>query len=341
MSGAVHAPSKGDFAAPPHADPLTEAAEWFVLFASDEATPEDRQHWQAWLDAQPANESAWQRMESTLARFSTLPREVVGATSLALRNTSARKKSWRSRATTFAISATIGTISVLAGWQGYRDSDWSADALTAVGEVRAQRLADGSHLQLDTDTAADIDFSASERLIRLRRGQILIETSADPAPAHRPFSVDTAEGRITALGTRFSVEQEAGGTRVIVLQDRVAVTPRNAPSAVIVQAGEALRFTIDRAEELHSTTPEDVAWSKGMLIADDLPLPEFVRRLGRYTAMPLTCDATVSTVRISGAFPLDKPEQALNAIARTRPVRVEKHADRWLITASVASTGKK
>ena len=323
-------------------DPLNEAAEWFVLLDSGEATAVDRQRWLDWRTADPANADAWQRTETTLTRLSGIPREAAGASSQALRlrdtgNTPPGKRSWRSRAAALALTTISG---LLAAWQGYQHSDLSADAMTAVGEQRNVRLADGSHLQLDTDSAADIDFTARERRIRLRRGQIMIETAADPAPIHRPFSVDTKDGRITALGTRFSVEQRPGETQVIVLEDRVSVTPHHATGAVIVQAGESLRFTVKVTDALQTALPAEAAWSKGMLLADDLPLPEFAHRLGRYMSVPLTTDASVNAVRVSGAFPLADPERALDAVARTRPVRAEKQAERWLLTAKEAPPKK-
>lgn len=324
----------------PSADPLNQAAEWFVQLASGEATAADRQRWFDWRNAAPANEDAWQRTEAMLARFSDIPREAAGASSLALRNTvhpASSTRNWRNRAVALAFAAISG---LLATWQGFQHSDLSADALTAVGEQRNVRLSDGSQLQLDTDTAADISFTSRERLIRLRRGQIMIDTSADPAPVHRPFSVDTENGRITALGTRFSVEQRPGETRVIVLKDRVSVTPHNASTAVIVRAGESLRLTAEGTAALQTASPTDAAWCDGMLLADDLPLPEFAHRLGRYMTVPLSTDASASAERISGAFPLADPERALEAVARTRPVRLEKQADRWLLTAKEGTAKK-
>lgn len=102
-----------------------------------------------------------------------------------------------------------------------------AQQRTGLRERRSLQLDDGSHLQLNADTALDIRFDAKQRLIQLYRGEILIDTDRDPA--RRPFIVDTGEGRVRALGTRFSVRQLAGRTRVGVLQAAVQVCANAIP----------------------------------------------------------------------------------------------------------------
>ena len=55
--------------------------------------------------------------------------------------------------------------------------------------------------------------------------------------------VDTAEGRLRALGTRFTVRQEAGATLLAVYQGAVEIrTTGNAP-AVVITAGHQARYT--------------------------------------------------------------------------------------------------
>ncbi|MFP3374059.1 FecR family protein, partial [Pseudomonas sp. SIMBA_068] len=82
------------------------------------------------------------------------------------------------------------------------------------------RLADGSQLWLGAQSAVDLEFSALSRVLKLRFGEILVETAADP---RRPFFVDTAQGRMQALGTRFAVCQLGDSTRLNVYAGAVEV----------------------------------------------------------------------------------------------------------------------
>ncbi|MBW6154852.1 FecR domain-containing protein, partial [Pseudomonas aeruginosa] len=78
--------------------------------------------------------------------------------------------------------------------------DWLADQRTGVGEQRRLTLPDGSLLTLNTDSAVDLAFDASQRLVRLLRGEIFVDSRADP----RPFRVATAEARLHAGAARFN-----------------------------------------------------------------------------------------------------------------------------------------
>ena len=164
--------------APPSAatpDILQEAARWFVLLASGEATDADHRRWQAWRAADARHETAWRRAEAVAAPFAQIPGAQAAASVAALERRNGLRASRRQ-----ALKGLGGLAGLFlagwVGWQGWRRSDVSADVLTAVGEQRDLTLADGSRLSLDTDTAIDVAFSANERLIRLRRGRVLIAT---------------------------------------------------------------------------------------------------------------------------------------------------------------------
>jgi transmembrane sensor len=101
---------------------------------------------------------------------------------------------------------------------------WLADQRTATGEQRTLRLADGTLINLNTHSAVDVRFDeAAPGRAAGRRD--LVETAHGDA---RPFIVETREGSMRALGTRFLVKREAEGTRLSVLQSAVAAHPESA-----------------------------------------------------------------------------------------------------------------
>ena len=313
-------------------DALAAAAEWFVLLASGEASAVDRQRWLAWRSAHPANEAAWRRAELSVSPLAAIPNEQAKASSLALQRVAEQKTTRPGKAAIFGV--TIGAV-ILCGWHIYVHSDWSANVVTAIGQRREIRLSDGSMMQLDTDTAVDLDYSAAQRLIRLRRGRILVETATDPAPKHRPLAVETTSGRATALGTRFTAAVEGSDTQIVVLKDRVAVTTHETPAVItVIGTGESLRYSARGKHDVTKATAHESAWSTGMLVADNLTLDDFTRRLARYVDVPLECTDAVAGLRLSGVFPLDSPERTLGAIATTLPVTIERHRDRIVLSTS-------
>jgi len=73
---------------------------------------------------------------------------------------------------------------------------------TAVGEVRHLVLADGSVVDLNTDTQLRVSYTPLRRGIELSRGEALFKVH--PA-LKRPFEVRAGGTLVQALGTAFSV----------------------------------------------------------------------------------------------------------------------------------------
>ncbi|PJO36248.1 hypothetical protein CTI10_023575 [Delftia acidovorans] len=75
---------------------------------------------------------------------------------------------------------------------------------TGTGQRSHHRLPDGSEIELDARSAADIAYSDTRRLVRLREGALLAQVAASaPGQPLRPFVVQSAQGTAQALGTRF------------------------------------------------------------------------------------------------------------------------------------------
>lgn len=307
---------------PISAQALDEAAHWFVVLASGEASDAELRSWHAWRAAHPSHEQAWQRAENCTARLTELPRTQARASLQALSQLPVPKSPARRKA---LVQMGVLLAAGVAGWQGYRASDWSADLVTSVGEQRDLTLPDGSRLLLDTNSAVDLEFTQEQRVIRLRRGRIMIATAPDHAARARPFAVDTLDGRVRALGTRFTVQQEPRATFVSVLEARVALRGSDAGGAeTVLGAGRAARFNRSGLIEQRAVPATDSAWLTGMLIADDMRLGELIAQLARYRTVQLACDPAAATLRISGVFPLLNTELALAAIGRTLPIHVER-----------------
>ncbi|MDO5087826.1 MAG: FecR domain-containing protein [Comamonadaceae bacterium] len=200
----AHAPSR---------QAMQQAAQWFALLQSGQASAAERARWQAWLDGAPEHRAAWGFVERVSQRFQPLRHEEASRLAAdALQTASARLAR---RRTLLGVAAVAGTGGLL-GWAVWRQQPgaqdavlvWAADHRSATGQRRDIRLADGSQIWLASATALDEDVRADLRRLRLRSGEILVQTAADAAG--RPFVVDTAHGRMRALGTRFNVRLEDG-----------------------------------------------------------------------------------------------------------------------------------
>ncbi|MBB1650132.1 FecR domain-containing protein [Delftia sp. UME58] len=322
---------------PLHARVLDEAAEWLMRLHDSGATDADRAACERWRQADPQHALAWERAERLLGKLGGLPAALAMPALDRPRSHRAQRRAAVARLAALLAVAPAGWLA----WQAWYAADqrgWGADLRTATGERRTEHLADGSRLLLDTASAVDIRFDGALRLLTLRQGAISIETAADTATPHRPFVVDTAHGRLRALGTRFTVRQEGGRAdggpvRLTVTEGAVEVTLRGAASpALVVQAGQQ---TVLRAGEVTSPQPlqpEATAWTHGMLMADAMPLAAFCAELSRYRPGLLQCAPEVRALRVSGSFPLGDTDRTLTMLASTYPVDVQTRMRGYWIT---------
>lgn len=307
-----------------------QAAQWFFLISSGDATPAERTRWTRWREADPSHEAAWQRAEQVSRKFGMLPSSLampaLGRTARVDRRTAIK---------TLAVLLTA----VPSGWLAWRVSparEWLADHRTATGERRELRLPDGTRIQLNTATAIDVAYDKSLRLVRLRAGEILIDTAPDSVAdgdlAYRPFVVETAQGRLRALGTRFVVRQyEDRRSHVAVLDGAVEVRPDDARGlAVVLRAGEQAGFSASAVGEVTAAGSEADDWSRGVLRAKNMRLHDFLAELGRYRPGVLRCDPAVADLRLSGVFQLQDTGPVLDSLPQALPVDVLFRTRYWV-----------
>lgn len=307
---------------------LEAAAEWFARLDPHGAdAAQGRLRWQQWLAQDPRHRAAWAYVEAVNADFGRLPGSVAHA---------ALRAPTRSRRRALASLAAFGATG-MGAWFATRPPAWpDAQAVIAQartrGQVRALALADGAHAWLNADTDIAIDNSAAMRLIILRGGEIVIASGQKTGAAKRPLVVDTPQGRVQALGTRFSVRAvDDGSTQVAVFEGAVRITP-NAPGSVvqILSAGEQTEFSARQVAAVSPASAARQAWVDGLLIADNMRLDAFLRELARHRPGHLGCDPGVAALRLDGVFPLGDTDRVLAMLAQTLPVEVRRTTDWWV-----------
>lgn len=304
------------------------ATEWFVRLQTPDTDAKTHAAWQRWHDADTQHALAWQRLVDFGAHLRTLPPFVA-------RSTLVRAQPHQGRRRVLGLIVIVGvTGAVWSASESNAVRAWRADLSTGVGERRTVQLADGTVLALNTDSAVDVHFSQDVRRLRLVRGEIAITTGTDADHGHRPFFVDTAQGSLQALGTRFAVRQHDDSAAVAVLEGAVRVVPANATNAaVILSAGQGATFDAaalrTRFDDL-GVANAAAAWTQGMLVVHAMPLGDFLTELGRYRRGHLGCAPEVAGLRVSGIYPVDDTDRVLDMLARALPVDVQRYT-RWFV----------
>jgi transmembrane sensor len=289
-----------------------EAARWVVRLQSADATDQDRQEFQLWLDRDAAHQAAYDEFKNLWADLKDVPISSDRLKKL--------RMSRRAAASSIVSIGIIAILSVALYRMGFIDH-LRADYYTLVGDVRSVTLADGSRVDLNTDSAIIVRYSQGERKIQLLRGEAFFEVARNP---ERPFTVDDSSLKATALGTQYSVRaasDDSLGT-VRVGHGRVEVTSRQ--QQVVLEAGDAANLT---AKGAFAVTKADVAnetaWRTGKLVFSGQPLREVLATLERYRrGRILVLDNAAADQQVSGIFDLKDTDQALRVLSESLPVSV-------------------
>jgi transmembrane sensor len=339
-------------ATPSPDDTLSEAIEWQLRLGSGDAGAVDHADFNRWLDSQPQRATVWQRLQS-------LDDALQAATTAAARSAVVQMPSRRTRR---SISGTLVALALLT-FLGATANPFMplqhlmADARTGTGERRSLTLPDGSRLHLNSRSAVDIAFNARQRRLRLRAGEIAIDTAqADPAADAdpRPFIVDTPQGELRALGTRFLVRLDDQATpqttQLTVLQHAVAARPgRCGPSRMgacpaqrVIAQGQSVALSVDAVSPTVPASPDADAWREHMLVFDNARMADVVAAIARQRAGHIALDPSLADRRVSGTFPLGDTDRALDALvlgssSAGAPVQLQRYTRWWVRIAPVAA----
>jgi transmembrane sensor len=319
-----------------------QAAHWIVRLSADDPAERDMAQagFAAWKAADPLHATVAAGMENLLRQLNAV-REPAGGDHRPARAALAAiaQKRPRQRLRQLAAASAVAVL-VLTGAlvSSERPAYLLADLRSSTGHWQTHTLADGSQITLGSDSAVNVRFNAGERHVELVRGDILVDVAKD---AQRPFTVDSKQAAIRALGTRFAVRREDGATTLSMLESKVlAQVPQH--QAVVVQAGQRTRITEDGVGPLQAIDAASVqeAWRARQLVVDDLPLAEVLDELARHRPGQLHYDrAQIADIRVAAVLPLDDTDKALQLLIDNFPQLRIRMLTRYLVMVDAPASG--
>ncbi len=296
----------------PDTDRVTnEAGDWIARLNSDEVTAEERAAFAAWREAHPSHARAYEQLSATWREFREAGR-IVRAVSFgdamnAAAESRARRSPWPAVAAALAVVGLIGVYALR--------STSATQFQTAIGEHAAIQLPDGSSLELNSNSLANVEYTKRARVIRLKRGEAFFKVAHD---VQRPFWVAAGTSWVRAVGTAFSVYISPTDVRVVVSEGVVKVaadqarddTPTDAvlaraPVSVLTagQQAQMRRGSADIRLLKEAELARSLAWRQGTLNFDNQPLGVAIEELGRYTPMEIVVeDPVLRQLPVGGTF---------------------------------------
>jgi transmembrane sensor len=289
-----------------------KAAAWVVRLHS-EPSPADLARLAQWREQSEDHERAF---EAALAAWVSIDDHAAAAPILAMRRDTLqrahrRRRRWQlPRVAAMVLGACIAPLLV---WFAMR-SPPPEGYTTALGEQRVIVLPDGTRMSLDARSQVAVSYGKDLRAIQLIAGRANFEVTKDLT---RPLKVKVGERSVTATGTIFTVEREPRDLVVTLLEGSVAVSAGIANEMPIeMLAGQELTLTDSGQAEVRAGIDPGLAlaWREGKLVFDNEPLERVVARMNNYVSTPITVQADIANLPISGVFKAGDTEAFIGAV---------------------------
>jgi transmembrane sensor len=305
------------------------AAEWLQRRYFWKWCDTDQAALDAWLAESSAHEVAYMRLEAAW--------EATHKLAALQRPKQDRETPKRRRPAIAGIaSGVIGAIVLIAaGLAFYRPGPAQQSYATALGQHKTVMLADGSHIELNTDSALRVAVDASGRHVWLDRGEAYFEIIHD---ARRPFSVVAGDRRVTDLGTKFVIRRDADRMSVALVEGRARVDATDGansaplflkPGDVVEENHRALITSRKTAAEMK----DDLGWRQGVLVFKHASVAEAAAEFNRYNSSKIiVADASAARISIGGTFKSDNVAAFAEAVRDLLGLHVENRGDETVIS---------
>ncbi|XDZ52458.1 FecR domain-containing protein [Neisseriaceae bacterium CLB008] len=320
----------------PSTEHIKAAIEWHIYFSDAEETPEQHAGFQAWLTEHPLHQMAWQQVKHLHEKWQDMPLTSLVApnqTISDLQNKNdllATSKEYLALQSNkyHTLAAVLIMVSLGLGYFYVAQPAWLvAEHRTKEGEIKTVMLADGSRMMLNSDAAIRVQYTASERRIRLTQGEVIAEVAPDAA---RPFMIETEQMTARALGTVYAVKRLDDHTSVAtVVESKVQVCTNDAPTTSTCTALTSNQQIAVSQHALQPMAPVDAraetAWQSKMIVADHMPLPELLAKLqANHPGWIRYDEQKLAHYAVSGVYALDDATETLKALQKSTPIRFKK-----------------
>jgi len=291
----------------------TIAAQWIVRREKGEWSAETQSEFDRWL-ATPGNRIAYLRLTDVWNRAGRL--KALSA--------QRRGRFFSFRGDTFKTAAKVAALFALAAAVGAGGYAWLSRTndvryATGIGEREIISLADGSRIELNTQTVLRLASEGGKRIAKLESGQAYFDIKHDPV---HPFTVLTNGHKVTDIGTKFEIRTDTNKVQVTLFEgsaqfesDSPSATRQNAilvPGDVAVATAQSMRIVRKPAQKLIA----ELGWRHGVVIFDHTTLADAAAEFNRYNRKKLVVtDPKVAKLTIGGTFQTTNTQQ-LTQLAR-------------------------
>ncbi|MEE3664227.1 FecR family protein [Brenneria sp. g21c3] len=297
-----------------------EAITWLVRLTSGESSPSMLAAFREWHSQSPEHAKAmdearklWVTVGEALPASLSTDNDNVVPLSVPAAPSSGRRRRNLAVAASVVVALAVGVYSHLHRY----------DYSTQTGEQRLVAMSDGSKVQLDTNTALNVDYRPTLRQVQLAQGEAYFDVAHDPDKA---FVIDAGFGKVRVLGTAFSIRRDDNAIWVTVTRGRVQVSGGSLDRNLYLTANEQVRFTSDDNQPAITrlNAEQALSWRSGRLQFDNTSLDDVLQALKRYDKRYWFYDASLAKhMKINTVVNVHNINEWLDGLQRVLPIEVK------------------
>lgn len=313
-----------------HDSVQAQAIDWLLRIRSENCTEAERSAFRLWLEESPGHRQAYETAQAQWEWMEPFKTMAFPARDAALLYRGKSSRRWVKYSAAASLLLALGLSAFMPnGWVGIPHS-----YIAEKGGRHIVTLADGSSVELNTDSEVRVHFNHWRRNVEMIKGEAFFTVTHN---AERPFEVRAGSGLIRDIGTAFEVYIKPEQVLVAVQEGIVEV---QALKKRELTAGQQLAFS--NSGEFQALQGQDVAgltaWRQGNLVFRDRRLDDVLAEVGRYhdTRIRLQ-NESLGKLRVSGTFHTAELGDTLNAIATILPVSIDHVGEHEIVLKSAAS----
>jgi len=311
------------------------AASWIERRDRTDWSKRDQAALDAWLAESVAHFLAYHRMANAWTRADRLA-ALRRPTSLPpLPRTGAGNRSFVVRT-----AAVILALTVLGGGALFLTRPKDHTFATPIGGHKIVTLADGSSVELNTDTVIRTNLSANHRVAVLEKGEAYFQIAHDAA---HPFKIAVGSRQIIVLGTKFSVRKDQDAIRVALFDGRVRFSSTiadpnlsSSPPSAVLRPGDVLVATAKALSITHKAKAElerSLDWRRGLLVFNHTPLSDVASEYNRYNQQKIViADMASARLKMSGTMPTNDIAEFTSIARKVFGLQVRSNEDEVVIS---------
>src|SRR6185437_14679542 len=229
----------------------------------------------------------------------------------------------------FRVAAATLTVSAIAAGAWYAiPRETGVTYATSIGGHESIMLADGSRIELNTDSAIRLADSAHARNIWLEKGEAYLQVTHDAA---RPLTVFVGNRRVVDIGTKFVVKRGENRLEVSVLEGRVSLDADQGSAnekPMLLKEGDTAVASASGVSLLRKPArklADELGWRRGVIVFDNTALGDAAEQVSRYNAVKVEVrDAKLARLPVTGTVSSTDPKEFLRMARIVFGLRAEK-----------------